>query len=459
MLSRIAAFFGLGEATTFRPLQVFSVWSMITIGVIASVSAILQSRFLTSQILLRDATVTHEFLQSIVNAEGSAQFFLDLEAPEAQDRLQSFFKHIDTIPDVIASNVYDTKGFVLWSSNPAVAGAHYDDNDELKRALAGNVVFETGVVGTSDKEEHNRLGDEHLGARFVETYMPIINTQSRKIVGVVEVYKVPLALDRAISGGLKRLWTGALVAATLLFLALSWIVRRSAQLIDEKNRKLAEVQSMAMIGETAAAVTHSIRNPLASIRAAAEIALTDDLEGARESARDIIVETDRLTRWTRELLLFSRVPNSDAQEAALDLNALVGDVVRDFQSSNRNDRLGFSTVLAPGLPRVRGHSEPATHVVTSMIANASESMPKGGSIRLETRLRPEGGVLLTVSDNGPGLAPDMREKALKPFCSTKPGGTGLGLPLAHQIMERFGGTLLLRPLDKGLAVDLVFRAK
>lgn len=459
MLLKIAAFFGLGKATTFRPLQVFSVWSMITIGAIATVSAILQSRFLSNQILLRDATVTHEFLQSIVNAESSAKFFLDMEAPEAQDKLQSFFKHIDTIPDVIASNVYDTRGFVLWSSNPAVAGAHYDDNDELKQALAGNVVFESGVVGASDKEEHNRLGEEHLGARFVETYLPIIDTQTSKIVGVVEVYKVPLALDRAISGGLKRLWAGALVGGTLLFFALFWIVRKSAQLIDEKNRKLAEVQSMAMIGETAAAVTHSIRNPLASIRAAAEIALTDDLEGARESARDIIIETDRLTRWTRELLLFSRVPNSDSQEAALDLNSVVIDVVRDFQSSNKYDRLEISTDLSPNLPNVRGLSEPATHVVTSMIANASEAMPKGGSIKLATKLRPDGGVLLTVTDNGPGIAPEMQEKAMKPFHSTKPGGTGLGLPLAQQIMERFGGSLKLRRQDKGLAVELVFRAK
>jgi two-component system, NtrC family, sensor histidine kinase HydH len=459
MVSKIAAFFGLGEATTFRPLQVFSVWSLITISVIAAVSAYMQSQFLTNQILLRDATVTHEFLQSIVNAEGTATFFVDTDASEANDKLQSFFKHIDTIPDVIASNVYDAKGFVLSSSKPNVAGAHYDDNDELKRALSGEVVYESGVVGASDKAEHNRLGDDHLGARFVESYLPIKDTTSGKVVGVVEVYKVPLALDRAISGGLRGLWTGALVAGTLLFLALSWIVRKSAQLIDEKNRKLAEVQSMAMIGETVAAVTHSIRNPLASIRAAAEIALTDDLEGARESARDIIAETDRLTRWTRELLLFSTTTNSDSQDATLDLNSVVADVVRDFQSRNKNSRLDISTELAPHLPHVRGLSEPATHVVTSMIANAAEAMPKGGAINLATKLTADGDVLLSVRDNGPGLAPAEIERALKPFYSTKSGGTGLGLPLAQQIMQRFGGVLRLRPQHKGLRVDLLFRAK
>jgi two-component system, NtrC family, sensor histidine kinase HydH len=459
MMSQIAAFFGFGESATFKPLRVFSVWSLIAIGVIAVVSALLQSRFLTNQILLRDATVTHEFLQSIINAEGSAHFFSDLESPEAGDKLQSFFRHIDTIPDVIASNVYDTKGIVLWSSNPDVAGAHYDDNDELRQALDGDLVFESGVVGDSDKAEHNQLGDEHLGARFVETYLPLTNPTTNKVIAVVEVYKVPLALDRAISSGLKGLWGGALAAGSFLFLTLSWIVRKSAQLIDDKNRKLAEVQSLAMIGETAAAVTHSIRNPLASIRAAAEIALTDDLEGARESARDIITETDRLTRWTRELLLFSRVPNSETQETRLDLNGLVQDVVQDFQNSNKNERLEIVTDLVPNLPNVQGLHEPATHVVTSMIANASEAMPKGGIIKVSTRLLADGGVILTVADNGPGLAPELIEKALKPFYSTKSGGTGLGLPLAQQIMERFGGSLRLKPQDRGLRVELVFCKK
>ncbi len=459
MISRIAEFLGFGKATTFRPLRVFSVWSLFTIGLIAVTSAYLQSKFLTNQILLRDATVTHEFLQSIVNAEGTAAYFSNIKTTGAQDGLQSFFKHIDTIPDVIASNVYDTSGAVLWSSKPTVAGAHYEDNEELRRALEGNVVFESGVVGASDKAEHNKLGDEHLGARFVETYLPITDPLNNSIVGVVEVYKVPLALDRSISGGLKRLWAGALAAGAVLFLALSWIVQRSAHMIDEKNNKLAEVQSLAMIGETAAAVTHSIRNPLASIRAAAEIALTDDLEGARESARDIIAETDRLTRWTRELLLFSKIPYADAQKQMLDLNSLITDVVADFQDRSKDARLKVVTDLGSDLPFVRGLLEPAMHVITSIVANAAEAMPNGGEINLSTKLQQDGSALLSISDNGPGLDPEKIGQVMKPFYSTKSGGTGLGLPLAQQIMERFGGSIKLRPLKRGLAVDLIFHPK
>jgi two-component system, NtrC family, sensor histidine kinase HydH len=459
MLSRFIALIGLGGSATFRPLRVFSVWSLIAIATIASVSAYLQSTFLTKQILLRDATITHEFLQSIVNAEGTAAFFGGTEKLGAYEKLQSFFNHITTIPDVIAANVYDTKGRVLWSSKPEVAGAHYDDNEELNQALAGGVVFESGVVGSSEKAEHNKLGDEHLGARFVETYLPIINSETQNVVGVVEVYKVPLALDRALSSGLNRLWWGALLGGSFLFVTLSWIVRKSAHLLDEQNRKLTEVQSMAMIGETAAAVTHSIRNPLASIRAAAEIALTDDLEGARESARDIIAETDRLTRWTKELLLFSRVPYGDAKELELNLNDLVETVVLDFKDRTKNEHLSISMALSPGLPAVRSLPEPASHVITSILANAADAMPRGGEIKLATRVKSDDTVLLTIEDTGPGLKPDMIKKVMKPFVSTKSGGTGLGLPLAQQIMERFGGSLRLQNGEKGLVVELVFQPK
>lgn len=459
MFSQIAGFFGLGENANFRPLRVFSVWSLITIGIITASSAFLQSRFLTNQILLRDATVTHEFLQSIVNAEGTAEYFASVETVGAPEKLESFFAHISTLPDVIAANVYDAKGYVLWSSKPDVAGAHFEDNDELQRALKGEVVFETGVVGDLDKSEHSQLGGAKIGARFMETYLPIKQVKTNEIVGVVELYKIPLALDRAISDGLQRLWIGALLAGTVLFLTLFWIVRKSAQLIDDKNRSLAEVQSLAMIGETAAAVTHSIRNPLASIRAAAEIALTDDLEGARESARDIIIETDRLTRWTRELLLFSRVPYGNKDERVLDLNSLASEVVRDFEKHKKPKGLTITTDFAEGLPAVRGLQEPVTHVVTSIVANAAQAMPKGGKIMLASKLLRDGNVRLTVADNGPGIKPDLMGKVIKPFYSTKSGGTGLGLPLALQIMERFGGTLKLRPQNVGLAVDLIFRPK
>jgi two-component system sensor histidine kinase HydH len=276
-------------------IRTFAIVSLILIALIGSISSYIQSRYLTQQILKRDATVTSEFISSIVSAEDTAVFFDAPEATERNEKLQSFFGHLTVMPDVLASNVFDASGRVMWSSQQGMLGERYGDNDELQEAIKGELVFENGTVGSTEKEEHNFLKENHIGSSFVEFYVPI-KTPSQKVVGVVEIYKVPLALQNSINDAQRRLWLATALGSVSLFASLFWIVRRMSTQIDSQHKALAEMSALAMIGETAAAVTHSIRNPLASIRAAAEMALNDNLEGARESAKDIIAETDRLNR-------------------------------------------------------------------------------------------------------------------------------------------------------------------
>ena len=447
---------GFGRGANFNLNRVFAVLSLICITVIFVGSAYVQSRFLTNQILLREATVTQEFIESVVQAEGTASYFGVDEENGHNVKLQSFFTHVANMPDVLGSNVYNRVGRVLWSSNPSMFGEKFDDNDELKEALSGQLNYESGVIGATEKDEHSSLAPQYTGARFVEIYVPIFAEDKKNVVGVVEVYKVPLALQKSISEGLQRLWLAAIAGGALLFMTLFWIVRKASKLIAKQHQRLTEVESLAMIGETVAAVTHSIRNPLASIRAAAELSLTDDLEGARESARDIISETDRLTRWTRELLYFSEHPFG--QTMRLDLNELVLDVVGDFEKSAAHSAVMLKLALAEGLPPVNAITEPARHILTSILTNAHDAMPKGGTVFVTTALAgKDKAVMLSIEDSGPGLSTQQMEKVMRPFYSTKSGGTGLGLPLAKQIMERFGGKLELKSGKKGLRVELRFQ--
>jgi two-component system, NtrC family, sensor histidine kinase HydH len=458
-IDRLFRLLGFGTGDEFRFVRVFALLSLLCIAAIGAGSAYVQSQFLTRQILVRDATVTQEFLQSIVHSEDSESFFGGVDSPEANAKLQSFFAHILHMPGVLAANVYDTKGKVLWSSDKGMLGAEYDDNDELKQALGGQLKYESGIVGEEDKQEHAGLKQQHMGARFVETYAPIMSRDGMRVVGVVEVYKVPEALDRALKEGLGRLWLGTLIGGSLLFGSLFWIVRRAANVIKAQHDRLMEVEALAAIGETAAAVTHSIRNPLASIRAAAETALSDDLDGARESARDIISEADRLTRWTKELLLFSKKSFDHQNHSYLDLADLVKDATGEI--AGRAETAGVkidSASMETGL-LARAVAEPAMHVLNSILTNALDAMPKGGVLSLRTRRERSGDVLLSIQDTGPGLSREMMAKVMKPFYSTKNGGTGVGLPLAQQIMHRFGGSLTLREGGTGLLVELRFKSK
>lgn len=455
---------GAGPAVPARPepgsfdlVRWFAVLSLICIAAISIASAYGQSRFLTDQALQRDATVTKEFIDSIVEAQGTAEHFLRHDGGRFSPQLKSFFNHILRMPDVIAANVYDAKGTALWSSNAVMKGQTYEDNDELATALTGKLIYETGIVGEADKEEHGGLAGKRKGERFVETYVPILGKDRGAAVGVVEIYKIPRGLQALLRDGLKLLWIASGVGAAQLFGSLFWIVQRASRVMTGQQRQLIEMESLAMLGETAAAVTHNIRNPLAAIRASAELALGDDLEGARESARDIIAEADRLNRWTHALLLFSSTDKAPVE--AIDINACIALVAQEHRASFEKRNMRPILNLANGLPRVRGVTASFNQVLSSLFENAVTAMTAGGELRIASAPAKSGeGIAVTIADTGPGLSGDLIEKALKPFYTTKPGGTGLGLPLARQIMHRHGGELSLSGGKRGLTVSLIFAA-
>jgi signal transduction histidine kinase len=79
-------------------------------------------------------------------------------------------------------------------------------------------------------------------------------------------------------------------------------------------------------------------------------------------------------------------------------------------------------------------------MLLNLVINAIQAMPDGGEVVVSAALE-EGEMLLRVQDQGCGIAPDSRDKIFDPFFTTKDGGTGLGLPVAHQIVEQHGGTL------------------
>jgi two-component system sensor histidine kinase HydH len=108
---------------------------------------------------------------------------------------------------------------------------------------------------------------------------------------------------------------------------------------------------------------------------------------------------------------------------------------------------------------VRGVTASFNQVLSSLFENAVTAMTAGGELRIASAPAKSGeGIAVTIADTGPGPSGDLIEKALKPFYTTKPGGTGLGLPLARQIMHRHGGELSLSGGKRGLTVSLIFAA-
>jgi two-component system, NtrC family, sensor histidine kinase HydH len=455
-MENILKLFGLGKGASFNITRAFSVLSLILIALIFSLLSYIQSQFLTEQVLSREAGLIKDFVQSIVAAEDTtSHFFVDPEhGPTPQ--LESFYNHMGNMPDVLAAVIYDSSGRIIWSTQKDTIGTKYSDNDELEEALRGELVYENGIVGEVDKQEHSKLLSDAVGAWFVETYVPIASSSNPgKVVGVVEMYRVPQALQKSIGAGLWRLWLAGLASAAALYLVLWWIVQRASKIIAQQHQRLTEIESLAMIGETATAVVHNIRNPLASMRAAAELIAGDDIEGARESAKDIVAEVDRLNTYTRELLHFSRTAG---EKSVIDVNNLVANVAKEFDQRSNAAAARCKLELAQTLPEVEIHAEALQHALMSLLSNARDATRNGKPITISTRLEPGATIVIAVADQGPGMDKDMMDKAMRPFFTTKPDGTGLGLPLARQIMERMGGYLALKSGNRGLIAELGLKA-
>ena len=286
---------------------------------------------------------------------------------------------------------------------------------------------------------------------FVENYLPIRDRSTGTVLGIVELYRRPVALTEALAGGRLRLWLGAAVGGLVLFLSLVWFVRRIERSLLEQQSRIVDTEALAMVGELSAAVAHSIRNPLGSIRSAAE--LQRELgPGTPLDAEDVIRQVDRIEHLVRTLLTVAREPLD--RSARCELGHALEATSRRFAPELAAQGKPFHTDWPRPLGEVALDEVLLAQVLASVLANAAEATEAGEGIRLVAECQGRR-VQVHVEDAGRGIAPAQRDKVSQPFFTTKPRGLGLGLPLARRAVERIGGQLSIQPLPaRGTRVTL-----
>src|SRR5215813_11863684 len=294
----------------FNLLRWFSIFSFAALVIVGIAIALFLTRYLTAHMLMRDAEVSRDFIESILATEKGHDYLARRQPGEPASDLDPFIEHLPTLPDVLRINFYGVDRTVIWSSDKQLVGKRFDDNDELEQALRGSITIESGAIAADqNKPEHVGLvtkATERDSDRFVEEYLPIRDEAGKNVIAVIELYKAPRALFRSIDEGVRFVWISVTIGGLLLYLAFFWIVRRADVLMRAQRERLVEAETLSALGEMAAAIAHGIRNPLASIRSAAEVAREEDRRGADECLRDIMTQTDRLDGWVRELLAASR---------------------------------------------------------------------------------------------------------------------------------------------------------
>jgi len=425
---------------SFNLTRWFSLLSFACIGTVSVVSSILLSRFLTDNLLERDANILMDVVQSIAEVQDTSAYFLGRSTDVRDRSLEEFFVHVARLPDVLRTNIYARDQQVIWSSDRALIGKYLGPNPELEEALAGKVAVESGVIGANGDAKPEHLLLRSAEPRFVENYLPVRAAAGGPVIGVVEVYRVPAALFQTITRGLQLIWAIALGGGLFLYLTLFWIVRRADRVIEEQSERLLESETLAVIGEMTAAITHGIRNPLASIRTSAELCQDDASPSVREGARDIMAEVDRLTEWVRQLLTYSA--QEPARLEAVYLAPLLKASLAGFDREMQRRGVELNVAVAAALPPVRGERVRLSHALNSLLSNALEAMPEGGLLEVAAKVSPDARTVeVTIRDNGIGIPRDQLPRVFAPFFTSKRKGLGLGLPLVKRIVTRFGGSV------------------
>ncbi|MDT9000167.1 ATP-binding protein [Paucibacter sp. APW11] len=441
--------YGAGGGRRLALTRWFAVVGSLAIGLFAIGMSWLMSSFLATRMLTRDAEISRDFVQSIVNIQQVAGFFrAPTVAPEPS--VVEFFAHVAAMPDVLRANVYAPSGRVLWSSRSELIGKSFAVNDELDRALKGRVVVnQEDEDDEAPKAEHQGLAKRSIG--FVEDYLPVFDDRNHELIGVIELYRQPVALLEAIASGQRLIWWGAALGGLVLLGVLVAFVRRTEGVLQAQQQRLLEAETLAVLGELSGAVAHSIRNPLVSIRTSAE--LQREIAGdADEVHGEIIRNVDRIEHLVRTMLTYAAEPADHPQQA--DLAAVLREAAQRFEPELRQQGKRFELQLAANLGQVSADPVVLAQVLNSLLANAAEATGAGDQVSLRAEREGRQARIL-LSDTGKGLEAAQLQDIFKPFFTTKPRGLGLGLPLARRIVLRLGGEIAISSeLGRGTVVTL-----
>lgn len=238
-------------------------------------------------------------------------------------------------------------------------------------------------------------------------------------------------------------------------------LREAYERLHETFEKLRQADRLATLGVLSAGMAHEIKNPLGSIRGAAEIVrdvLPPD-HPKREFLEIIRQETDRLNRFVEEFLRSARRPR--AIVGAHDLNALIRSTATllEHRARERGVRLHFEP--ASHLPTLRLDADQIRQLLLNLLLNALEALPHGGRITVRTAYDAENRLVhCEVADSGPGVPEAELSRIFDPFYTTKGTGTGLGLAVARQCVENHGGSIrAFRNRDGGLSVSFTLPAE
>ncbi|MCC6214671.1 MAG: hypothetical protein IT376_07365 [Polyangiaceae bacterium] len=273
------------------------------------------------------------------------------------------------------------------------------------------------------------------------------------VVSLLRIAEAPFLLPHgfalyafAVTGSLLVRYTetrGALAQTTERLRAKTEELRHSYAELRAVQDELVRKRQLAAVGELAAAIAHEVRNPLAVIMNAVS---TLRRPGLASDDRGMLLgivdeEAARLNRLVTDLLRFARPVTVTASVISLpELVSRAGTLVKGDYG------VAFETDEREPLELVRADANLLRLMLDALIENACQAMPEGGVVRVRSSRAERDGarrLRIEVIDDGHGMDAAVLQRARDPFFTTRPSGTGLGLPIVDRMMEAHGGSLSL----------------
>jgi signal transduction histidine kinase len=218
---------------------------------------------------------------------------------------------------------------------------------------------------------------------------------------------------------------------------------------------MKRAERLSAIGHLSAGLAHEIRNPLASISGAASI-LRRNLPPDEKLERCVQIidsEAQRMNGLLTNFLSFARPRSPSFQR--IQVGALLEDSINLAEHALARKRVMFKPQVGDGLTHVECDPDQLRQVLLNLLINAIEASPDGATVAVAAHAE-DNNVVIRVTDEGGGVAPENVEKLFDPFFTTRESGTGLGLSVAHQIVNHMGGQLTARRnTDRGMTFSVV----
>jgi signal transduction histidine kinase len=219
-------------------------------------------------------------------------------------------------------------------------------------------------------------------------------------------------------------------------------IERVVERLQQREREVLRAEQLAAVGQVAAGIAHELRNPLTSVKMLVQTGLEGKAPSGLPPGDLTIIEHEvrRMEQTIQTFLDLARPPRSERRRT--DLTGLLRRSLLLLEGRARRQKVELDLEAPPEPLYLEIDPEQIHQVVVNLLLNALDALPRGGKVTVSA-VRPPGGkaVEVRVQDNGPGVAPRIRDRLFEPFVSSKETGLGLGLSICKRLVEAHGGTV------------------